>query len=120
MDGLLELLRAENTVGSKVDGVLSDALYQVAEQTIAPEVRSRYKSYSQAGADGVETKVFTSGVWVVQTLRKSRAMSRRRPSFGPLMMEKAFIPSVNHNRAWVVAGVKHAIGMLGALYWDKA
>lgn len=115
--GLLELLEAERTVGAKVEGELATALQGVGE-IVARETRQKYQPYSTVGADGVQTKVFVSGVYVVQTLRKSRNVLRRRSNFGPLMMRKAFLPALRNNENRVAEATAAAVEQAKIRYWE--
>jgi hypothetical protein len=116
--GLDQLLAAENTVGAKTEGILTDHLLRLGED-VAQDVRHEYLDYSVEGAYGVVAKVFTSGLWVVQTLEKSRDPSKQRPNFGPLMMREAFVPAVEENEPRIVVAADMAIAEATALYWDE-
>lgn len=116
--GLTQLLEAENTVGAKTQGVLTDHLLRLGED-VAVDVRHEYLSYSVEGAYGVVAKVFTSGLWVVQTLEKSRDVSKQRPNFGPLMMREAFIPAVDENEPRITLAADLAVAEATALYWEE-
>jgi len=116
--GLDQLLAAENTVGAKTEGILTDHLLRLGED-VAKDVRHEYLDYSVEGAYGVVAKVFTSGLWVVQTLEKSRDPSKQRPNFGPLMMREAFVPAVEENEPRIVVAADMAIAEATALYWDE-
>lgn len=105
---LAELLRAEQTVGAKTEGFLTRELFLVGE-LVAADVRRGYDPYSSQGMMGIQTKVFTSGVWVVQTLRKSRNMMRRRPNFGPFIFKKAFYPAMKNNENNVLEAANRAM-----------
>lgn len=115
--GLTELLEKERTVGAKTEGLLTEKLRQVGE-TVAVGTRTLYGPYSSRGAAGVTTKVLVSGVWVVQTIRKSRNTLRRRPNFGPLMMRKAFLPAAYDNQQAVLAAAQQAVDEVAATYWN--
>jgi hypothetical protein len=115
--GLAGLLEKERTAGAKTEGLLTERLLEVGDQ-VADDVRHRYIDYSAAGANGVEAKVFTSGLWVVQTIRKSRSPLRRRPNFGPLMMRKAFLPAAHDNEAAATAAATAAVAEVTA-YWNS-
>lgn len=118
IEGLTDLLRAEATVGAKTEGLLTDALRGVGEM-VARDTRQRYQPFSPTGAAGVETKVFVSGVYVVQTLHKSRNLMRRRPNFGPLMMRKAFLPALRDNETRVVEAAEAAVETARLRYWEE-
>lgn len=115
--GLTGLLEKERTFGAKVEGPLSAQLLRVGE-VVAHDTRARYVEYSARGAGGVRTKVFTSGLWVVQTLLKSRDIVKRRPNFGDLMMRHAFLPAAHDNEAYVASAAEVAIEETKARYWD--
>jgi len=115
--GLAELLAAERTVGDKVEGELAGALQAVGE-IVARDTRARYQPFSPAGAAGVQTKAFVSGVYVVQTIRKSQNILRRRRNFGPLMMRKAFLPALRQNENRVAEAAGAAIEQARIRYWE--
>lgn len=115
--GLAGLLEKERTVGAKTEGLLTEHLRTLGDD-IAEDVATRYIDYSVAGAQGVQAKVFTSGLWVVQTIRKSRAVLRRRPDFGPLMMRKAFLPAAHDNEAKALLAASLAVEEAAA-YWNS-
>ena len=116
--GLLALLAKEQTFGARTDGILTDHLLEIGRK-VAIDVSDRYIDYSPDGAAHVQEKVFAgTGLWVVQTLRKSRNVMRRRPTFGPLMMRKAFLPAAADNQAGVLLAADLAVQEATALYWD--
>lgn len=114
--GLTALLEKERTVGAKTEGLLTERLEAVGD-VVRDDTRHRYIDYSERGAAGVQTKVFTSGLWVVQTIRKSRNILMRRPNFGPLMMRKAFLPAVREHEDTVLAAAEAAVQEAKA-YWE--
>jgi len=116
--GLDQLLSAEQTVGAKTQGILTDHLLRLGED-VARDIRGEYLNYSVEGAYGIVAKVFTSGLWVVQTLPKSRYVQKQRPNFGPLMMREAFIPAVDENESRIVVAADLAVAEATALYWDE-
>lgn len=117
--GLPALLAKERTFGAHTDGILTDHLLEVGRK-VAIDVSERYIDYSPDGAAHVQEKVFAStGLWVVQTLRKSANVMRRRPNFGPLMMRKAFLPAAADNEAGVLLAADLAVQEATALYWDN-
>lgn len=117
LQGLTELLRAEKTFGARTQGFLTEELHKVGE-LVAADARSRYAPYSTVGGHGVQTKVFTSGLWVVQTIKKSRDPRRQRPNFGPLMMRKAFLPAARDNESAAVTAATVAVDRARARYWE--
>lgn len=116
IEGLTELLEAERTVGAKTEGILTEHLLQVGG-VIAEDARTRYQPFSSRGGAGVQAKVFTSGLWVLQTLRKSRDPRRQRPNFGPLMMRRAFLPALRDNSTRAVAAARAAVEEAARVYW---
>lgn len=118
IDGLAELLFKEKTVGAKTEGFLTERLLEVGAD-VARDVATRYEPYSLKGAAGVQERVFTSGLWVVQTIRKSRNVLRQRPGFGPLMMEKAFGPAAADNESNVLLAGEQAVEEARLLYWEE-
>jgi hypothetical protein len=119
MAGLTQLLELERTFGAKTQGILTEHLHHLGEQ-VMEDVRDRYAPYSIEGAYGVVEKVFVSGLWVVQTLPKSRDKNRQRPNFGPLMWRKAFVPAVRDNEARIGIVAEQAVQEARELYWDRA
>lgn len=117
IQGLTELLRKEQTVGAKVEGELATAL-QGAGGIVARDAAHRYQPFSVRGGAGIQTKVFVSGVYVVQTIRKARDVTKRRPNFGPLMMRKAFLPALRDNETKVIAAAEAAVEQARARYWE--
>lgn len=115
--GLAELLEKERTFGARTQGILTERLLALGG-TVASDVSGRYIDYSPAGAHGVKAKVFTSGLWVVQTIRKSRNPLRQRPNFGPLMMRKAFLPAVRDNEGNVLEAATAAVEEARTRYWE--
>lgn len=118
IDGLTELLEKERTVGARTEGALTEHLYTVGEQ-VAADTRGRYLDYSVDGAHTIQAKVFVSGLWVVQTRRKSRNILRRRPDFGPLMMRKAFLPAARNNEDRILLAASLAVEEVKTAYWDR-
>lgn len=118
IDGLADLLRREKTIGAKTEGLLTERLLEVGAD-VAADVAERYQPYSEKGAAGVQEKVFTSGLWVVQTIRKSRNILRQRPGFGPLMMERAFGPAAADNESKVLLAGEQAVEEARLLYWEE-
>jgi hypothetical protein len=106
--GLVELLAAERTMGSKTEGRLTDHLIRLGAD-ISEDVRGLYGPISIEGAYGIEEKVFTSGLWVVQTIRKSSVIRRQRPNFGPMMFRKAFVPAAQKNEEKIVLVAELAV-----------
>lgn len=117
--GLSLLLSTERTIGAKTEGILTDHLIGVGRY-VAQDVRDRYQGYSAKGADGVQEKVFVSGLYVVQTLRKSSNMLRRRSNFGPMIYKKAFLPAARENQDRVALASQLAVEEAKSLYWDRA
>jgi hypothetical protein len=117
LDGLQAMLAKEKTVGAKTAGLLTEQLLKVGD-LVAADVRERYQPYSAPGAAGVQEKVFTSGLWVVQTIRRTRSIPRRRDSFGSLMMRKAFGPAAIDNESRVLAAGEIAVNEARERYWD--
>lgn len=115
--GLESLLAKEHTFGSQVQGTLTDHLLNVG-QTVADDTEARYLDYSVEGAYGVRARVFTSGLWVVQTLRRARSPLRQRPNFGPLMMRKAFLPAARANEPRILLAAELAVEEAKARYWN--
>ena len=115
--GLTQLLAAEKTVGAKTQGVLTDHLLKIGDM-VKLEVRELYGPYSIKGGQGVQEKVFTSGLWVVQTIVKSRDPAMRRPNFGPLMFRKAFAPAVQHKEEAIVLAADLAVAEVTGVYWN--
>lgn len=115
--GLLQLLEAERVVGAKTEGILTEHLRTLGKD-VAESARSRYLSYSVDGAYGVQPKVFTSGLWVVQTKKKSRDVQKQRPTFGPLMMRKAFLPAARENEPRAAIAGRLAVEEAADLYWN--
>jgi hypothetical protein len=116
IEGLTQLLEAERTVGAKTEGVLTEHLLAIGAD-IAEDARTRYRPYSSAGGAGVQAKVFTSGLWVLQTLKKSNDERRRRPNFGPLMMRHAFLPALRDNQSRAASAARAAVEQVAATYW---
>lgn len=117
IQGLTKLLEAERTVGAKTEGFLTTELLGVGRD-VARETSRRYQPYSAAGAAGIQTKVFTSGLWVLQTIKKSRNPARRRPNFGPLMYRKAFYPAVKQNESKTLIAAERAVERARLHYWE--
>ena len=115
--GLTALLEKERTVGAKTQGLLTSRLEAVGD-VVRDDTRHRYVDYSARGAEGVQTKVLTSGLWVVQTIRKSRNILMRRPNFGPLMMRKAFLPAAREHEDTVLTAASAAVKEATA-YWNS-
>jgi len=100
--GAPQLLRLIAESDAETAAWLRGELVSIAEK-VAVDVRGRYAPYSQPGAAGVKPKLTGPGrLLVVQTLRKSRGL-RRRKNFGPLMMDRAFLPALDDNRELVDA-----------------
>ena len=118
IDGLTDVLAKERTMGAKNEGILTDHLVALGA-TVALDVESRYLPYSTRGGQGVQEKVFTSGLWVVQTIRKATNPLRRRPNFGALMEEKAFEPAARDNEERVELAAELALQEAIDLYWDR-
>lgn len=116
--GLEALLEVERTFGSKTEGILTQRLMELGED-VAEDIRTVYREYSPEGAEGVMPKVFVSGLWVVQTLAKSRRKSRQRPNFGPMMYREAFMPAVDKNENKIIMYADQAVVEARALYWDR-
>ena len=114
--GLTQLLEKERTVGAKTQGLLTSRLEAVGD-VVKDDTSRRYIEYSTRGAEGVQRKVLTSGLWVVQTIRKSRDITKRRPNFGPLMMRKAFLPAARDHEETVAAAADLAVREARA-YWE--
>lgn len=117
LEGVTELLEAERTFGARTEGFLTTELHKVG-QVIASDARARYAPYSVEGGQGVQEKVFTSGLWVVQTRKKSRDPRKQRPNFGPLMMRKAFLPAARDNESRAVAAAAAAVEAARLRYWE--
>lgn len=119
LNGLQELLEKERTFGAKTEGFLTDRLLELGKD-VQRSAQAYYEPYTQRGADAIQEKVFaTSGLWVVQTLRKSRDLSKRRPNFGPLMMRKSFLPAARDNEAKLLPAAQAAVEEARAFYWDR-
>lgn len=117
--GLEQLLEVERTFGAKTEGVLTNHLLRLGED-VAMDIRDVYMNYSVEGAYAIMPKVFTSGLWVVQTMTKSRRKQRQRPNFGPMMFREAFIPGVEKNEDKIVLVADLAVQEARAMYWDRA
>ena len=116
--GLEQLLEVERTFGAKTEGILTKHLMNLGEH-VAEDIRDVYDNYSVEGAYGVMPKVFVSGLYVVQTMSKSRNKARQRPNFGPKMFREAFIPAVEKNEDRIVIAADLAVQEARALYWDR-
>lgn len=110
------LLEAEKTTAGKIDGVLANHLLRVGED-VARDIRDLYSPYSVEGAYGIVPKVFTSGLWVVQTHPKSRNKMMQRPNFGPMMYGEAFIPGAEKNEDRVGLAAELAVAEVEQAYW---
>ena len=117
--GIDRLLEAERTIGAKTEGIFTEHLKKIGDR-VTEDVRDRYGPYSVEGAYSVKPKVFTSGLWVVQTRKKSRNESRRRPNFGDLMMKKAFLPAARDNEPYALLAAELAVKEAADLYWNGA
>ena len=117
LEGLTQLLELERTFGAKTEGFLTTELHKVG-QLIATDARGRYMPYSVEGAQGVQEKVFTSGLWVLQTKKKSRDPRKQRPNFGPLMMRNAFLPAARANESGAVTAAERAVEAARLRYWE--
>jgi len=117
--GLEQLLEAERTFGAKTEGILTNHLMRLGED-VASDIRDVYVNYSVEGAYSIMPKVFTSGLWVVQTMPKSRRKQRQRANFGPLMFREAFIPGVDKNENKTVLAADLAVQEARSMYWDRA
>lgn len=116
--GLDQLLQAEQTFGAKTEGILTDHLMRLGED-VALDVRNAYLPYSVEGAYGVKPKVFVSGLWVVQTLNKSKVKKRQRPNFGPMMWNEAFEPAARDNEHKIGLAADLAVAEATSLYWER-
>lgn len=93
VEGLSKLSRLIAESDAELDAFMREGLAGIAE-TVAHDVRSRYRPYSEIGASRVKAKVSKKGAaLVVQTLRKSRNINQRRANFGSLMFRTAFLPA---------------------------
>lgn len=116
--GLEQLLAVEKTFGAKTEGVLTTHLMRLGEH-VAEDIRDVYVSYSVEGAYSIMPKVFTSGLWVVQTMPKSRRKNRQRENFGPKMFREAFLPAVDKNEDRIYLAADLAVQEARAMYWDR-
>lgn len=117
IDGLTHLLAAERTIGAKTEGILTTHL-KTAGDAIARDVQTRYQPYSVRGGLGVQAKVFTSGLWVVQTIRRSRNPLRERPNFGGLMMLRSFLPAARDNEGRILLAAELSVQEVERTYWN--
>lgn len=118
VQGLTLLLEAEMKTGPEVERRLTGHLMAVGED-VARDIRDLYSPYSVEGAYGIVPKVFASGLWVVQTMDKSRVKARQRPNFGPMMYREAFIPGAEQNEDRVGLAAELAVAEAEAMYWSR-
>lgn len=116
--GLERLLEVERTFGAKTEGVLTNHLMTLGHK-VADDIRDVYVNYSIEGAYSIMPKVFTSGLYVVQTMPKSRRKNRQRPNFGPKMFREAFIPAVDENEDRILLAADLAVQEARSMYWDR-
>lgn len=110
--GLEEVNRAFNRIDRGLKRSLNKSLKKAGEpvrkdaQALAPHViRNLRAGPGPSGADwsGVRTGITQRTVYIAPTERgRSRNPKKKRPNFKLLMLERAYEPSLEHNREKVV------------------
>ena len=112
VSGLPEINRAFSRIDRGLKGSLNKTLKKVGEpvrhdaQQLAPHViRNLRAGPGPGGSDwsGVRTGLTQSTVYIAPTERgRSRNQKRKRPNFKDLMLERAYVPALDHNRERVL------------------
>jgi hypothetical protein len=76
---------------------------------VKADAATRMASVDGKSAAGYRTRVRQRGVAVEQSIRKSPAVTRRRPNFGALQMSRALLPALDANEQNTVAALERAL-----------
>lgn len=96
--GIKPLIRDFSKLSKETSRELRAALRVIAAP-VAIDVKFREAKWGPKEPRGIRVVVRQRGVSVDQTLRKSADIARRRPNFGGLQMQEAFIPALEDNAA---------------------
>ncbi len=90
--GLREFVRAADRAGAESKKAVRTTLRQVGED-VRQDAQQRFSSIDARSAAGYRVSVRTTGVFVVQSLRKTTGL---RPDYGALQMRQALLPALEN------------------------